>query len=102
VRSGPWKLHFPHAYRSLAGKPGQDGLPGPYQQLKCGLELYNLDDDIGESQDVAAEHPQVVERLQKLADSIRSQLGDSLTKRAGSEIRPAGKLEPLQLQAQSR
>ena len=22
VRSGPWKLHFPHAYRTLAGKPG--------------------------------------------------------------------------------
>jgi len=92
VRSGPWKLHFPHQYRSLQGAPGQDGKPGPYQQLECGLELYNLDQDIGETHDVAAENPHVVSRLQALADKIRSQLGDSLTHVTGSEIRPAGEL----------
>ena len=93
VRSGPWKLHFPHEYRSLKGPPGKDGTPGPYQQLKCGLELYNLDQDIGESKDVASEHPEVAKRLQSLADKIRSELGDSLTKVVGTEIRPAGKLD---------
>jgi arylsulfatase A len=31
VRSGRWKLHFPHEYRSLDGKPGgSGGKPGPY------------------------------------------------------------------------
>lgn len=92
VRSGPWKLHFPHSYRSLASEPGMDGLPGPYHQLKCGLELYNLDADISESQDVAAEHPEIVARLQKYADGIRSQLGDDLTQVAPTEVRPAGRL----------
>ncbi len=91
VRSGPWKLHFPHSYRSLK-KAGQDGTPGPYEQKTCGLELYNLDTDIGESKDVAAEHPEVVTRLQALGQKIRSQLGDALTKVDGAEIRPAGKL----------
>ncbi len=93
VRCGSWKLHFPHEYRSLKGAPGRDGVPGPYQQLKCGLELYHLDQDIGETQDVAAENPEVVKRLESLADKIRLELGDSLTKVDGAEVRPAGKLE---------
>jgi arylsulfatase A len=92
VRSGPWKLHFPHSYRSLADQPGKDGVPGPYTELKCGLELYNLRDDIGESKDVSAAHPEVVARLERLADLIRDELGDSLMSMAGSEVRPAGKL----------
>jgi arylsulfatase A-like enzyme len=25
VRSGKWKLHFPHGYRTLAGRPGGTG-----------------------------------------------------------------------------
>ena len=93
VRSGPWKLHFPHTYRSLEGSAGADGKPGPYKELSCGLELYNLDNDISESKDVAAANPEVVAKLQKLADKIRSELGDGLTKVDGTELRPAGKLE---------
>ncbi|MCA9223809.1 MAG: sulfatase [Planctomycetales bacterium] len=92
VRSGSWKLHFPHAYRSLTGEPGRDGKPGGYSQGRCGLELYNLADDIGESRDVAADHPEVVERLEKLAARMRVELGDSRTKTPGTAIRPAGKL----------
>ncbi len=92
VRSGPWKLHFPHEYRSLRDEPGNDGQPGPYVQRKCGLELYNLDKDIGETTDVAYEHPDVVARLQRLADAKRVELGDSLTDVPGTELRPAGVL----------
>lgn len=90
VRSGPWKLHFPHAYRSLEGVAGQDGKPGPYKERKCGMELYNLDRDIGETTDVSADNVGVVERLTKLADKIRGELGDGLTNIVGSEVRPAG------------
>ena len=93
VRSGGWKLHFPHAYRSLSGPGGADGKPAPYKQLNCGLELYNLDIDIGESTDVAAANPEVVERLTKIAHKMRAELGDGLTKVDGSEVRQAGKLE---------
>jgi arylsulfatase A-like enzyme len=83
VRSGPWKLYFPRTYRTLEGsKPGNDGQPGPYKQAKGGLELYNLDDDLGERTDVAGRHPEVVRRLQALADRMRADLGDSLRKRA--------------------
>lgn len=92
VRSGKWKLHFPHKYRSLQGEPGKNGLPGPYVQKTCGLELYNLEDDIGELTDVSQKNPDVVARLEKLADQIRSELGDSLTKTAASEVRAAGRL----------
>ncbi len=92
VRSGPWKLHFPHQYRSLSGEPGQGGKPGPYHQVTCGLELYNLDQDISESRDVAAEHPQVVQRLTQLAGAMRVRLGDELTKTVGTDVREAGLL----------
>ncbi|GIW98724.1 MAG: arylsulfatase [Pirellulaceae bacterium] len=92
VRSGPWKLHFPHSYRSLKGEPGRDGKPGPYQQLRCGLELYNLDQDIGEQQNVADQHPEIVARLSELADGMRRRLGDKLTGIEGTEVREAGRL----------
>jgi hypothetical protein len=54
--------------------------------------LYNLKDDPGEMKNVAPKHPEVVRRLQELADRARADLGDSLTKRQGKAIRPAGKL----------
>ena len=92
VRSGEWKLHFPHAYRSLQGTPGKDGQPNGYVQAKTGLELYNLKSDPGEKTDVAAANPEVVARLQKLAEIARDDLGDSLTKRAGKNRRSADKL----------
>jgi arylsulfatase A len=93
VRSGPWKLHFPHSYRSLEGPGGSDGKPAAYKELNCGLELYNLDKDIGESNDVATANPEVVEKLKKLADMIRLELGDGLTQISGAELRPAGEIE---------
>jgi arylsulfatase A len=93
VRSGQWKLHFPHAYRSLAGKPGSGGKPGPYVQKKIGLALFDLENDIGETTDVAAEHPDVVKRLQALAQKARDDLGDSATKQKGKNRRPPGQLE---------
>lgn len=91
VRSGPWKLHFPHSYRSLK-TAGKDGSPGPYEEKKCGLELYDLANDVGESRNVADDHPDEVARLQKLADGVRADLGDTLTGRKGTGVRPAGQL----------
>src|SRR5262249_50624509 len=38
VRSGQWKLHFAHDYRTLGGKPGgTGGKPAPYQQARTEL-----------------------------------------------------------------
>jgi len=52
VRSGPWKLHLAQN------------------------ELYNLDDDIGEANNVAAQHADIVVQLQKHAETMRADLGD--------------------------
>ncbi len=113
VRSGDWKLHFPHPYLEVAGEPGRDGKPANFSNLKpdsirlsglegiasrhgyrieqIGLSLYNLKEDIGETKNVAEQHPDVVKRLQALAEKARADLGDTLTRRTGNGLRPAGK-----------
>ncbi len=91
IRSGQWKLHFPHPYVHV-DVPGDDGLPGKLSQPKTDLVLYDLDADIGESTDVSARHPEVVARLTALAEVARDDLGDSLLKRSGKNVRPAGRL----------
>lgn len=94
VRSGPWKLHFPHGYQNIQGQPnGRDGKPGKSVPSKTDLALYHLVEDPAESRDVAAEHPEVVERLTKLAGGARADLGDSLTKTVGAGVREPGRVE---------
>jgi arylsulfatase A-like enzyme len=112
VRSGPWKLHLAHEYLTPAQPPGKNGKPANFENLKpesmqmSGLRgiasrhgylvkkleqsLYNLEEDVGEATNVAAQHPDVVERLLKLAEAARADLGDSLTKRQGAAVRPCG------------
>jgi len=112
VRGGDWKLHFPHPYITVDGEPGRDGKPAKFGQMKpkaitqsgiagiasrhgyrvenTGLALFNLKDDPGEARDVAKEHPEIVERLRRLAEPVRKELGDSLQKIKGTENRPLG------------
>ncbi len=92
LRSGRWKLVFPHKYRSLTGAPGRNGKPAGYSYPTCGLELYDLGSDVGEQHNVAAQHPEVVKRLTALAERARADLGDSLTNVDGTNVRPAGTL----------
>ena len=91
VRSGKWKLHFPHSYIHVE-VPGQDGKPGKLVQLQTGQALYDLEADIGEVTDVASQNPEVISRLMALAEIARDDLGDSLQKRAGRNVRQAGRL----------
>jgi arylsulfatase A-like enzyme len=93
IRSGPWKLHFPHTFPSLTGDAGRDGKPGGITQGKIELSLFNLADDPGEQTNVLDDHPEVVARLQKLADVARADLGDEHQKLAGKNRRAAGKSE---------
>lgn len=65
VRSGPWKLRLANG------------------------ELYNLNTDIGESASVSADHPDVMQRLQSLADQQKGDLG---LDEAGPGCRPLGKV----------
>jgi arylsulfatase A len=91
VRSGNWKLHLPHSYRTLAGRPGgTGGMPVEYEQAKIGPALFDLANDIGERHDVSAQHPEIVKRLMAFADEMRQDLGDSAQKMTGHNRRPPG------------
>ncbi|MCP4643885.1 MAG: sulfatase [bacterium] len=82
VRSGPWKLFLPvtplaaHPYFS-AGKQDE-------------ALLFNVVEDVGSRHNVAAEHPDIVERLTALAEKAREDLGDA--GRPGRGQRPAGQV----------
>jgi arylsulfatase A-like enzyme len=91
LRSGRWKLHLPHTYPTLAGRPGgSDGKPAKTETARIDLSLFDLESDPGETKDVKEAHPDVVARMQKLAEAFRDALGDD--KRPGKGVRPAGRL----------
>jgi arylsulfatase A-like enzyme len=93
VRSGRWKLMLPHTSRSMQGqKPGKDGTPGKYRQEKIALSLFDLEADIGETKNLAEQHPAVVKELLAHVEKARGDLGDSLTKRKGTGVREPGRL----------
>ncbi len=93
VRSGKWKLHLPHNYRTLNGRPGgTGGIPAKYEQAEIDVALFDLENDIGEQHNVAVEHSDVVERLTQMADRMRQDLGDSLQKTTGTGRRPPGRV----------
>ncbi|MEX0313017.1 MAG: sulfatase, partial [Allomuricauda sp.] len=79
VRYGKWKLYFPHRYRTMDGmEPGKDGQPGEYRMIDMEeIELYDAENDISETKNVADEHPEVVEKIKLLANTMRTRLGDS-------------------------
>lgn len=115
IRSGNWKLHFAHDYLTVAGPPGRAGKPANFEKMqpksieesgirgiasRHGYEvrrieqsLFNLKDDPGESRNVADQNPDVIRRLEALAEKARADLGDSLTNRPGSGNRAAGRID---------
>ncbi|SVB60226.1 uncharacterized protein METZ01_LOCUS213080, partial [marine metagenome] len=91
IRMGKWKLHFPHGYRTMAGKPGgKGGIPTKYSQARIGLSLFDLDKDIGETTDVKEKHPEILAKMQQLGEAMRTELGDN--KRQGKGQRQPGRL----------
>lgn len=93
VRGGEWKLFFPHKARSMIGQaPGKDGIPGKYKALPVAQELYHLKTDVGETKDVAAQNPEIVKRLEALAETARADMGDRLTNRTGKGNREPGRV----------
>ena len=94
---GQWKLQLPHTYRAIkGGTTGAGGTPGLYKPTPIEkAELYRIDSDLGESNDVSAQHPDILAKLEGYAEQMRAELGDSLTKRQGTGNRPAGVFEPM-------
>jgi arylsulfatase A len=93
VRAGRWKLHLPHSYRHVT-EPGHDGSRGKDEERREGLALYDLESDRAETKNVAADHPDIVARLEAFAEQAHEDLGDAATHRKGANVRPAGRLDP--------
>ncbi len=94
VRWGTWKLHFAHAYPTLNGRPGgKGGLPAKYDTARVELSLFDLEKDPGETVDVKADHPDVVQKMEALAETMRKDLGDAALKRPATGAREPGRIK---------
>lgn len=76
VRSGSWKLHLPRKYYTSV-EPGSGGLPGTSDWDYIPLSLFDLENDIGEQNDVSAKYPEIVDKLLLLAQKARHEIGDA-------------------------
>jgi arylsulfatase A len=87
VRSGPWKLAIVPQYE------GRGGYTAVAPDLSKPLtpRLYNLDEDIGEQHDVAAEHPEVVAKLRGYLQTMDADLG--VGNSDGPGVRSPGRVE---------
>ncbi len=112
VSRGPWKLHFPHPYITVAAEPGRGGKPSNFGKIapasitqsgvegiatrhgyrieQLELSLYNLEEDPSESHNVAQKYPEIVVQLSQLGEKARGDLGDSLLKVKGTGLRQPG------------
>jgi arylsulfatase A-like enzyme len=81
VRQGPWKLALTPQAENLGAKPANENEKQP--------RLYNLEKEIGERTNLADTHPEVVTRLQSLAESINREIGGAHP----TARRPAGSVE---------
>ena len=75
---------------------GKDGIPGRYTQEKIKKVLFDLKKDPGETQDISKDHPDIVKRLEQIAQQARTDLGDKLKDQKGNGLR-----EPDRLSLQS-
>ena len=73
VRRGEWKLHL---------RKNADTM----------CELYDLSADIGETNNVAAQHPTIVAELQSMVKHAQRELGDRAEGITGSAVRPVGRV----------
>ncbi len=88
IRQRKWKLVFPGNYR--VWNQGSGGQPGHgSENRKIPLSLFDLDSDVGETTNVVEQHPDVVRRLERLADQAREELGDG-PNTPGTNVRPLG------------
>jgi arylsulfatase A-like enzyme len=112
VSKGPWKLHFPHPYITVAAEPGRGGKPSNFGKLvptsitqsgvegiatrhgyrieQLELSLFNLDNDPSEKNNVAQQNPDIVAQLSQLGEKARVDMGDSLREVKGMGLRQPG------------
>lgn len=88
VRQGRWKLALAPQSEGMNNKNGP--------KVADGLRLYDLDAEIGEQTDVAAQHPEVVAKLKVLADKMSAEIGgkEPTARRPAGEVKGAKTLYP--------
>ena len=86
VREGEWKLMLPTA--ANAG-----GKAKAREESESKARLFNLKTDIGENTDVAAQHPEIIARLERLIAKANDDLG---ARGIGPGVRPLGKVANAQ------
>jgi arylsulfatase A len=67
IRAGPWKLYLPLEKKYITNNR---------KTAPAKLELYDVQNDVHEDREVAAQNPEVVKRLLGFAESIRTEMGD--------------------------
>lgn len=95
VRMGKWKLHLPHDVNSnaIAFRKWPIHI-APEDRVRFDKNtLYDLENDIGETTDVAGEHTEIVAQLLAQLDWARKDIGDYGMR--GENARPLGN-EPYQ------
>lgn len=76
---GNTQTERPYLYREFAAYGGQQSIRvGDWKAIRQNMskgklktELYNLATDVSEQNDVASEHPQVVQKLEKMMEEVR-------------------------------
>lgn len=74
VRSGHWKLHIRKDDQEIQ-------------------ELYNLESDVGETQNVYDQHPDIVKDLMAKIEACRQDIGDEAAGIEGRNTRPIGRVD---------
>jgi arylsulfatase A-like enzyme len=74
----PLFWQYPH-YGNQGGAPGAVALDGQWKLIEWfddgKTELFDLENDLGETQNVAAEHPEIVEKLRKQLQAWQRDVG---------------------------
>ena len=94
VRQGKWKLHLVRSSEPIGAAPfSKNQHIGPADRVGFDQPfLVDLENDLGETTNVAEEHPMVVERLLALAESMREDMGDF--DRVGKNMRFFDSIDP--------
>ncbi len=79
VRSGDWKLHLRERALDRRGERAR------HPRILDEPELYQLDRDPGEARNVAAEHPEIVDRLRRSAAAFQAGIQPAM------RLRPRGR-----------
>jgi arylsulfatase B len=86
IRQGPWKLIRTAGWKhnDFVLDEAGNASPGPGYSYPSGTLLFNLDDDIGETTDIAAANPERVNSMSKAYAAWRAKMGKPVRgKKAG-------------------